>query len=190
MSRRRAAVVLALLATALLGAACGGSSSVGVARLGASTTSTTTVSTSASSFAAKAADVVAYSQCMVGHGVTNFPKPDISAGHIAIRIGKGSGIDPNSRQFKTAQSACAHLLPAGGVAPTISSAEQADYLRGVACLRAHGFPTFPEPTFHDNEVNFNVPPSIKVRSSQFESALSLCDKLIPAGLPYSGLGEG
>ena len=55
-----------------------------------------------------------FSACMRGHGVPNFPDPEFhhSGGGIGIRIGgKGSGIDPNSPQFRAAQKTCQSDLP-------------------------------------------------------------------------------
>jgi hypothetical protein len=55
-----------------------------------------------------------FSACMRSHGVPNFPDPEFrhSGGGVGIRIGgKGSGIDPNSPQFKAAQKTCQSDLP-------------------------------------------------------------------------------
>jgi hypothetical protein len=55
-----------------------------------------------------------FSRCMRSHGVPNFPDPEFShsGGGVGIRIGgKGSGIDPNSPQFKAAQKTCQSDLP-------------------------------------------------------------------------------
>jgi hypothetical protein len=55
-----------------------------------------------------------FSKCMRSHGVPNFPDPEFHSGGggVGIRIGgKGSGIDPNSPQFKAAQKACQSDLP-------------------------------------------------------------------------------
>jgi hypothetical protein len=68
---------------------------------------------------------------------------------------------------------------------TITPADQADYLKAAACIRRHGFPDFPDPTFQNGTVRFNVPSSIDTNSPQAESAQATCVKLIPAGLPYS-----
>ena len=78
-----------------------------------------------------------------------------------------------------------NLLPNGVplAVPTITPAEQADYLRAAACLRSHGFPGFPDPAFHHNAVSVNIPSSINQHSAQFESAATTCAKLIPSGLP-------
>ena len=55
-----------------------------------------------------------FSQCIRSHGVPNFPDPKPSGGGIGLVIGKNSGIDPNSPQFKTAQQACKSFLPGQG----------------------------------------------------------------------------
>jgi hypothetical protein len=81
---------------------------------------------------------------------------------------------------------CNHLL--GGVShqrPTITAADRVDYLKAAACMRTHGFPGFPDPTFPDNGVQVAIPPSIDQDSSRFTNAATICTKLIPAGLPYT-----
>jgi hypothetical protein len=52
-------------------------------------------------------------------------------------------------------------------------------------MRTHGFANFPDPTISDGNVHFTVPAGVNQNSTQFESAVSVCRKLIPAGLPYS-----
>ena len=69
--------------------------------------------------------------------------------------------------------------------PQITPADQADYLKAAECMRSHGVPDFPDPTFGKNTVTFNVPPNIDPNSSQAKSAVATCSKLIPPGLPYS-----
>jgi hypothetical protein len=67
----------------------------------------------------------------------------------------------------------------------ITPADRLDYLKAAACIRSHGFPDFPDPTFGNNTVTFNIPPNIDPNSSQAKSAEAICAKLIPPGLPYS-----
>jgi hypothetical protein len=79
-------------------------------------------------------------------------------------------------------------LAGNGVAKqvTISAADQADYLKAAACMRSHGVPNFPDPTFENGSITFNRPTSpIDTSSSEYKSALAACQKLVPAGLPYS-----
>lgn len=70
---------------------------------------------------------------------------------------------------------------------TITPADRTDYLAAAACMRSHGVPDFPDPTFQNNTVTFNVPPNIDPNSSQAKAAETSCVKLIPPGLPYSNV---
>jgi len=186
----RAAVVAAtLLGIGVLAAACGsGSPSQGVASVGQTTTTTGSSGAQATSAASRENSALAYISCMRTHGEPNMPEPDFNGGHVSINITGGSGVDPSSPQFARANKACEHLVPTKGGASggnTITPADQADYLKAVACMRSHGIPNFPDPSFEDNSVEFNETTPIDTNSPQYKSALATCQKLIPAGLPYS-----
>ena len=133
---------------------------------------------------------LAFVNCMRTHGEPNMPEPVLEGHSVTIAIHPGSGVDPGSEQFNAALKACKHLMsPGKGGAPggtTITPADQADYLKAVACMRSHGFPKFPDPVFADNNVTFNSTTPINTNAPQYQRALATCDKLIPAGLPYSG----
>jgi len=57
-------------------------------------------------------------------------------------------------------------------------------------MRSHGVPDFPDPTFQNGHVRFDIPSSIDTSSPQAKSAQATCVKLIPAGLPYSDTRGG
>jgi hypothetical protein len=90
--------------------------------------------------------VLAYAQCMHSHGLPNFPDPD-SSGAIPkdkiIALGNGP-------QFQAAERACLHVMPASGLGPEKTAiptrTRLADALSFARCMRAHGFPSFPDPT--------------------------------------------
>jgi hypothetical protein len=64
---------------------------------------------------------LANARCMRDHGITNFPDPTFDAnGGAQIKIGKGSGIDPNDPKFQAAQKACARAGGLGGGPSTTS----------------------------------------------------------------------
>ncbi|MGH2881541.1 MAG: hypothetical protein ACRDPA_02360, partial [Solirubrobacteraceae bacterium] len=120
--------------------------------------------------------------------VPGFPDPDSSGAFDGPTL-KQVGARVGGPQVRAANSDCLHLLPSGVVplaGNTVTPTEQADYLKGAACMRRHGFPGFPDPTFKDNTVDLNVPSSIDTSSPQFKRAAATCQKLIPEGLPYSG----
>ena len=174
---------MVLLGTGGLAAACGaGSGTTG--QLGARNRSVAGVDTRA----------LAYVDCMRTHGEPNMPDPtNQGGGHIDINININSGIHPASPRFTAVSRACRHLVPHGGAARggrTITPAEQADYRQGVACMRSHGVPAFPDPVFQNGTVTFNAVGSrVNTGSSQYRSALMTCQKLIPAGLRDSGPGD-
>ena len=127
---------------------------------------------------------------MRSHGVPKFPDPTNNGTNVKILIG-GSGIDPgDDPQFNSAQSDCRALLPAQPNGPTISAADRLDYVRAVACVRAHGVPDFPDPTYVDGQPSFHIPATISPSSPVVARAIASCRKLIPAGLPYSGSDDG
>ena len=73
----------------------------------------------------------------------------------------------------------------GMPARSITPADRLDYLKAAACIRSHGFPDFPDPTFANNTVTFHIPPNIDPNSPRAKRAQAICVKLIPPGLPYS-----
>jgi hypothetical protein len=58
-----------------------------------------------------------FSACMRENGLPEFPDPDSSG----ITLGRNSGLDPDSPQFKRAEQACEDLLPGGGKDRSTSS---------------------------------------------------------------------
>jgi hypothetical protein len=53
-----------------------------------------------------------YAACMRAHGEPQFPDPTVSGGGVDVIL-KGSGVDPGSPQFASAQHACRSLAPGG-----------------------------------------------------------------------------
>src|SRR5258708_28886577 len=52
---------------------------------------------------------LAFSRCMRAHGISKFPDPN-GQGNLAVNAGPGTGIDPNSPQYKSANNACQSLM--------------------------------------------------------------------------------
>lgn len=85
---------------------------------------------------------VRYSDCMRERGVPDFP--DLNAnGSVSLP----SSINPQSPAFQSAQEACADLRPQGTPPPPITLAQQQSFTANAKCIRAHGIPDFPDPTF-------------------------------------------
>jgi hypothetical protein len=68
-------------------------------------------------------DALAFSVCMRRHGVSDFPDPNFSGGHVTIHVqaqGSSSDLNPNSPTFQAAQQACQGKLPFKGRGATSS----------------------------------------------------------------------
>ena len=162
--------VVVLVALSLLAAGCGGGGSPGVAGTASSTT-------------APQNGALAFARCMRSHGLPDWPDPTSSGVFDKSKL-RQTGYSV-SQVRAVEDGACNHLLVAPSTGPTITLADRTDYLKAAACMRSHGFPDFPDPTFEGNSVQTNIPSRINQDSSLFKSAASTCTKLIPAGLPYS-----
>jgi hypothetical protein len=139
-TRRPASALLAAVAVAVIAAGCGGNSP------------SSTSSSAAAAGAKGGPGAVAYqfSACMRSHGVTNFPDPKVttSGGSTSVAIGINPSIS-GQPAFKSAQKACNHILPQGGNGrdgtPAQRQARTEALIAFARCLRAHGFPNFPDP---------------------------------------------
>ena len=130
---------------------------------------------------------LAYSQCMRSHGVPNFPDPiPTPSGGYGYHMPRGpNAINPQSPSYVAAQEACKSLAPqwwTGG--QQLSPAQEQAWLTWAKCIRAHGVPSFADPTF---------PGGGAVRTSgaggssspQLQSAMDACKSQMPSA---GGLG--
>jgi hypothetical protein len=188
---RRWRALLALAAGLAAGgalAACGSSSPTStVAAVGSSTATTSTAAPAAGgSGAPSAADnakLVKFSQCMRSHGVPDFPDP--TGGRLLLQSKKGSSgsLHPDSPQFKAASQACKSLSPAGlGSGQTVSPQVQAQALKFARCMRSHGVPSFPDPSFTGGGIRIQAP-GTNLSSPAFKRAQQECGSLLPGGAP-------
>jgi hypothetical protein len=152
---------LAALTLALLAAGCGGGSKPpAVASLGHGAAGASSGAGSAGAFAVppggagdgssistqvgKAAGI-RYAACMQSHGLPSFPEPN-AQGEITITV--TTSLDPGSPLFRSAAAHCQHLLPPGkGLNQAHQQRQRARVLAFAACMRAHGVPGYPDPTF-------------------------------------------
>jgi hypothetical protein len=128
---------------------------------------------------------------MRSHGVPKFPDANPNGG---IAIDAKNGINPDSPQFKAAQKACQKLAPNGGKAPSPEeqAKAQAQMLKFSACMRSHGLPNFPDPTFSGGGAQLRVDrkSGLNPNSPQFQAAQKACQKLMPGGGPRNTTSSG
>jgi len=193
-----AALAAALIALGVLVTGCGGNSPTGgVASLSShasktSTTSSTAAGSPGGGEPSPGSQAVAYAACMRSHGVANYPDPKVSTNgnEVKVAIGVNPSITGNP-QFKSAQQACGKLLGGGGPGSgpnhQISPQEQSQYLKAAACIRSHGIPNFPDPTFSGGGVHI-AHQGLNEISPAFKAAVQACESLIPGGV-HGGSGS-
>ena len=161
LAARPAVLAAALAGTALLAAACGGGGAPASAQL------------------TNYQKALAFSQCMRAHGEPGFPDPQPN-GNLLI---DGRKDHLNGALMNSASKACQHLMPK---APPLTAAQQQKLiprtLRFVACMRAHGLPTFPDPQVNSSGIGMQLPKGIQPGSPVFRAAQQACKALMP-GLP-------
>jgi hypothetical protein len=191
-------LIVGLAALAALVAGCGGSAKTPtVPHLGSSTSSSSSSANSSSSSssaggshsgsASPGSEAVAYSACIRAHGVPNFPDPQITVHGNEVSVAQK--VNPSitgNPHFNSAQQACRKLLPNGGPGGAsshpISPQEQSEYLKAAACIRSHGIPNFPDPTFEGGGVHIPKVAGLNLHSAQARAAEEACQSLIPGGL--------
>jgi hypothetical protein len=140
-SPRRVACGLATLACGLAVAACGGSGTTAGQPAGSGTNASNPQALTAS-------------QCMRAHGITNFPDPVKSAGGVGLSVAAspgGSTVTVGSIPFSgpafTAAAKTCSFGPGDNTRPSLSAAQRRGMLKNAACMRRHGVPNFPDPSF-------------------------------------------
>lgn len=171
---------VAAVALGVIVAGCSSGSAVPTAGSQPTTTAAPTGG-SGSSGASPLAEAVAYSQCLRSHGVPNFPDPvQTPSGGYGYRT---AGIDPNSSAFQGALQACRALpSPWNSTSQQLSSSQQQAWLDWARCIRTHGLPDFPDPTFSGSQVHDS---GIGSSSVQLQSAMDSCKSQRPS---VGGLG--
>ena len=166
-----------LAAVGLLTVACSSSpASPGVASAPSSSASATPSATSSGSGG------LAFAACMRSHGVPNFyyspgTPPASSSGAVLSILGHYvTGVNPRTTEFATASKACKHLLPGGGGRSAMTQQQINGLLRFAACMRAHGYPDYPDPVVQNGGViEKPLPGDIDISSPEYQAAEKTCN---------------
>lgn len=183
---RTAAAIMATAAVALLTAACSGSpSSTGNGGSPAA-------GGSASSPATSLQKAVAFSRCVRGRGVPNWPDPS-SSGQIPKESARQLGV--SGARLQVALNACQHLLPdTGNIDDDPAALNQwwSEMRHFAQCMHAHGVPNWPDPSpypqdpvrptfnLHAAGIGFHLgaQPGNIVNSPQIEAKVRACESVV------------
>jgi hypothetical protein len=191
---RPAGIGLVLAAAVVLGA-CGGPGTSGVASLGkrsaqgggsgttgategGGTSTTTPPNDDATQLLNR------WTTCMRSHGDPNQSDPTIDV-HWVINITVGTGSTQSSAEIRTGNGACSQYLAAARNAlraahPVAPPPDRAELLQYVNCMRANGFPGWPDPPSTGDKVNFNGT-GVTPTSPAARNATKVCGEKL--GLP-------
>jgi len=164
MRLRRAACLAVLPLIALLAVACSGSPSA---------------VPSASPGPGNVQQLDVFAACIRGHGVQNFyfsnsPQARNSGTALSIMGHFVTGVNPRTSQFSAAMKACKHLLPGGGPRP-MTQRQINQMVKFAACMRAHGYPDYPDPIVQNGGIEEQpLPSSIDTSSPQFQAVQQTC----------------
>lgn len=158
-----ASVALAVGAAVLGISACGGGGPIASAQTGSQ----------------PGPGAVTFAKCMRGHGVPQFPDPGASPGAGSSISILGASLPPTTDikapAFQSALNTCMKQFLAAHPRPPMSAAAKAGFLRFSRCMRAHGVPNFPDPTFSPTgSVGIGPGPGTDVNSPAFQHAQQVC----------------
>ena len=129
---------------------------------------------------------MAYSACVRAHGVPNFPDPKISTNGNEVKRGdRDHAGDLGQSPFQVGAAglpqAAAGRWSREKANHQITPSEQSQYLKAAACIRSHGVPNFPDPTFSGGGVHI-AHQGLNESSPAFKAAVQACESLIPGGV--------
>jgi hypothetical protein len=117
---------------------------------------------------------IALARCMRTHGLRDFPDP--IAGQ-AMQFNLVPGLNPASPAFQAARRACQNVVPQpSGAGPGVSKSDRAAALEHADCMRSHGIPAYPDPTYKNGRPTVEPVSNywIATQSPAFLSAAKNC----------------
>ncbi len=127
---------------------------------------------------------LALSHCMRAHGVSNFPDPSRGPGGEGFSISESvaggpltvDGISFSGPAFTAAEKTC-KLFGGGTAPPPVSESQKLAMFHFAQCMREHGVPSYPDPSFAPGGrgVNRNLPSGLNTNAPAFQHAAASCN---------------
>jgi hypothetical protein len=124
------------------------------------------------------------SECMRAHGVPNFPDPTVGPGGEGMSVSQSlgsstvtiDGVSFSGPAFESAEKTC-KLFGGGTAPPAISESQKLALFHFARCMRAHGVPNYPDPTFPSGGGTAQPSvPGLNRNSPAVEHAAGVCNK--------------
>jgi hypothetical protein len=126
----------------------------------------------------------AVSRCMRANGVSGFPDPREGPGGGGVGFPGGLLVSPGGSMVVMgqpfsgpvvlhAEAVCKAYLPPGGPGPVVSASQKAAAIANAQCMRTHGVPSFPDPTFSGANITANLG-GVNPESPAFKHAAAEC----------------
>jgi hypothetical protein len=127
---------------------------------------------------------------MRANGVPGFPDPRSGPNGGGVGWPGGLIVESSDRivvmgqpfagpALVSAEQTCKEYLPPGGPPPAVSEGQRIGALAAAACMRNHGLPNFPDPTFNGGQQSLNFGPGLNPESPAFRRAAKACGLLRP-----------
>jgi len=128
---------------------------------------------------------ISLSKCMRANGVSGFPDPREGPGGGGVGWPGGliaeapgelvvMGQPFAGPALVRAEQKCQEYMPPKGPPPALSAGQRAAALANAACMRRHGLPNFPDPTFNGPGQSLNLGPGLNPGSPAFKRAAEAC----------------
>lgn len=133
---------------------------------------------------------VSLSKCMRANGVSGFPDPRSGPDGGGVGWPGGLIVEASNRIVVMGQpffgpalvqalQTCKEYLPPAGPPPQVSESQRVSALAAAACMRHHGLPSYPDPTFGNGNQSLALPPGLNPESPAFQRAARECGLLKP-----------
>jgi hypothetical protein len=116
---------------------------------------------------------------MRANGVSGFPDPIAGPGGegLPLSVNADGSLTAEGQTFagpalRAAERVCKAYLPPAGGRPQVSADQRRQALAFARCMRAHGVPSFPDPTF--SGARPAKLPAVNPESPAFRSATGVC----------------
>lgn len=124
---------------------------------------------------------ISLSKCMRANGVSSFPDPQDGGFPGGLMVDSSGQMVVMGQPFAgpavvRAQKACEEYLP-HGAPPALSESQRKAALAHAACMRSHGEPDFPDPSFNGPGQQLNLGPGLDPNSPAFQRAARECGLL-------------